>query len=156
MCQTHTYNVCFLTRIFNLPAYSSDAVYLYSTRDHAEVVTAHSELSVLLPNSKSEGKGGSSSSRTSGEWTMDIREFTPDALVFDDDEDREQDGEGAGDEDYDEDMDVDDSTSDDDDNEGEVVDDLHRGMQGYDNVPVVLPRRRFTGACNVETVKDGE
>lgn len=25
----------------------------------------------------------------------------------------------------------------------------------YPNVPVVLPRNRFAGACNVETVKDG-
>ena len=25
----------------------------------------------------------------------------------------------------------------------------------YDNVPIILPRRRFSGACNVETVKDG-
>lgn len=26
---------------------------------------------------------------------------------------------------------------------------------GYDNVPIIYPRRRFVGACNEETVKDG-
>ena len=26
----------------------------------------------------------------------------------------------------------------------------------YPEIPVVLPRSRFTGACNVETVKDGQ
>lgn len=33
---------------------------------------------------------------------------------------------------------------------------LLRGMgAGYDNVPIIYPRRRFVGACNEETVKDG-
>lgn len=25
----------------------------------------------------------------------------------------------------------------------------------FPNIPVVMPRKKFTGACNVETVKDG-
>lgn len=43
----------------------------------------------------------------------------------------------------------DEENDDDDDEEGE-------NERYYPNVPVIYPRARYAGACNVETVKDGE
>ncbi|KAI0026963.1 WD40-repeat-containing domain protein, partial [Vararia minispora EC-137] len=111
-----------------LHAYSSDAVYLYSTRDDAEVVSAASEPGILTPNAKFERKINRASPPSSRDWVADPGDFLPGGFTADEDE--EEEGEGGGD-----------------DNDVLMPD-------GHDNVPVVLPRRRFTGHCNIETIKD--
>ena len=56
--------------------------------------------------------------------------------------------------------DLDDENRDDDDSENEEDEDSEsdtsHSLRFYPGVPVVLPRGRFAGACNVETVKDGQ
>ena len=49
--------------------------------------------------------------------------------------------------------DIDDDMADDEEDESEDEESI--GDQRYSNVPVVMPRARFAGVCNVETVKDG-
>lgn len=66
----------------------------------------------------------------------------------------------TGDDDDDDDMDADEIDrvefdADEDEDEDEE-NGSSRELRFYPEVPVVLPRRRFAGACNVETVKDGE
>lgn len=52
--------------------------------------------------------------------------------------------------------------SDDDDDDDSVTSDPQPIILGRDsvkyapNVPVIMPRRRFSGHCNTETVKDGK
>ena len=52
---------------------------------------------------------------------------------------------------YETDTDTGDDTADDEEGEGEES----TGDQRYSDAPVVMPRARFAGVCNVETVKDG-
>ena len=33
---------------------------------------------------------------------------------------------------------------------------LHESRHSYSSVPIVMPRSRYAGICNVETIKDGE
>lgn len=149
-----------------LLAYSSDAVYLYSTRDDPEPTCMGSRESSLIPPNKkrqklSEDVDGSDTAETDTEMTQeradrdarmeeDIermlaedspsprarRELRP--LLSDDmDED---------------DPDVREPDEDDEDDEDE---DSSHGDERYAKVPTIMPRSRFEGICNVETVKDG-
>lgn len=62
---------------------------------------------------------------------------------------------GAEDEDPSE-MEEDEETRDEDeDNKSDEDNESTNELKFYPDVPVVLPRSRFAGACNAETVKDG-
>ena len=53
-------------------------------------------------------------------------------------------------------MDGADSRVDDDEEDGDSSDEGEPlGDSHYSDVPVVLPRSRYVGVCNVETIKDG-
>ncbi|EIN10643.1 WD40 repeat-like protein [Punctularia strigosozonata HHB-11173 SS5] len=115
-----------------LLSYSADAVYLYSTRDDVE---PPEKLSSLLEstNTEHDSKPAHSTISTIDEDAHDVS----DLWEIEQEEygnNEEADGE---DDDYDEEVGEDDLTPD-----------------PFSRVPVVLPRSRYAGACNVETVKD--
>ncbi|KAF9247079.1 WD40 repeat-like protein [Melanogaster broomeanus] len=116
--------------------FNSDAVYLYSTRDEPGTNSMVKKPSVLLPNPKRRKKditGSPSHSstiliqRTKGwKWmTMTNERFDGDEVEEDEEE---------------EDEDVDDRSI--------SAADVHA------DAPVIYPRSRFIGHCNVQTVKD--
>lgn len=120
-------------------------MYLYSTRDEPG---ARKQSCILPPNSdkkrdvaKLPSKATSRSSSVTGK-NIEERE------ILEEDEETE--------------MEVDDLFSDsDDDNdmtadEPDGDDDGRGAVDAHSEVPVVYPRMRFSGHCNVETVKDGE
>lgn len=133
-----------------LLSYSGDGVYLFSTRD--DVVDG----SELLPQ-----ESGSPKSPTAGQSAglphlpgslismarNELMEADIDAAEAAEEEDgssssgNSDNGEEDDDEDEDQEMD--------DDLPASYLNDRYRP-----NIPVVLPRRKFVGACNVETVKD--
>lgn len=141
------------------PAYSSDAVYLYSTQDDAEEVPRESAVhspngSVVPPNAK----------RRKVELLAELADMDADTDALEDidmhDLEQEEDDDASFLDDAGEDSDESGDHSEDDEFTEEVEDMEKWGFlrgkgAGYENVPVVYPRRRFVGACNVETVKDG-
>ncbi|KAN0097234.1 WD40-repeat-containing domain protein [Tylopilus felleus] len=123
-----------------LLSFNSDAVYLYSTRDEPGASPTNMKSCILPPNS-SRGKQTVAAS----------------PLKTHNDS---KDGEEAHEEDEEAGMDVDDVSEDDDDilpaDEPESDDDgrSESTTDMHHDVPVIYPRMRFSGHCNVETIKD--
>lgn len=146
-------------------AYSSDAIYLYSTRDDPEPMSmASRQSSILSPNKRTKlpSPGAANSQQPAAEGS------DRDAMMEEDierifAEESQSEGEGeelepllarAMEEDA---LDIR-PEDEEDDEEEEYEDDVYEGGQGdvrYDNVPTIMPRSQFKGVCNVETVKDG-
>ncbi|KZV75173.1 WD40 repeat-like protein [Peniophora sp. CONT] len=141
-----------------LLSYSSDAIYLYSTLDSPEDSSAHASGSgIVTPNTTHERAAKRrriQSESPEPDW-MPLPEV--EMMYEDDDEDggmesgfemvsggegEREDGDASADEDED----------------SEEVEDEEEGTRlidsSYEDVGVVLPRRRYTGHCNVQTVKD--
>ncbi|KAI9574450.1 WD40-repeat-containing domain protein [Boletus coccyginus] len=126
-----------------LLSFNSDAVYLYSTRD--EPGASPRNKSCILPRNSSRGEQG-------------VAEL-PSKLQDDSKDGREAQGIlDSCKEDEEAEMDVDDFLDDSEDNDDEPEsDDDGRSEPTADmhpDVPVIYPRMRFSGHCNVETVKD--
>ena len=122
-------------------AYSSDAVYLYSTYDEPESLDFASPGSPLILPSNLRNED-----ETLGSVLDDKSDYLPTTAEEQDD-----------DEDEDEDDDDDDDDDEDDEGAGIIIDDISTGNYAdfLPDVPVVLPRMRYRGAQNVATVKDG-
>lgn len=131
-------------------AYSSDAVYLYSTLDSPQD-QARSPPAVLPPNRRSRTPSSADTSEdrspmTGTSVTNDMMEADIDRYL--DEEDRQGAIEGGED---------DENTTDNEDADDEGDDENDSTTQKFHpNVPLVYPRGRYIGACNVETVKDGK
>lgn len=111
-------------------AYSADAVYLYSTRDPLEAKSSLS--SILSPNKRHKTD---SPARDLDPSNDSIDKPTPtrdDSLDIS--HDQSEDTDFMDDEDWAEDSQIPEKLK----------------------VPIVYPLRKYLGACNVETVKDGE
>ncbi|KAG1755653.1 WD40 repeat-like protein [Suillus lakei] len=143
-----------------LLSYNSDGVFLYSTRDEPEIFEDNrGPPSILSPNAKRRRLSTTKSPSSQGEPLTgpDVEMTVEDQLeslladnmdVMDGIDDQSQ----ADDEDGD-----DDDDDDDDDEEDEDEDERMFNTEDADShqaVPVVYPRTRFTGHCNVKTVKD--
>lgn len=122
-------------------------MYLYSTLDDATETAPRSDTSLLRVNSKhsslKQTEGTTSGSGATGTSISDA--------LMEQDIDMFMDLDAAeGDE-----LSSEESTEDDEDVEDEDEDDMayfrYRG-----HVPIVYPRTRYAGACNVQTVKDGK
>lgn len=122
-------------------AYSSDAVYLYSTYDEPESLDLASPGSppILPSNPRNEDE-------TLGSVVDDKRDHLPSTAEEQDEDDDDDD------DDEDEEDDDDDETG-----AGIIIDDITIANYAdfLPDVPVVLPRMRYRGAQNVATVKDG-
>ncbi|KAG1783294.1 WD40 repeat-like protein [Suillus placidus] len=133
-----------------LLSYHSDGVFLYSTRDEPEIFEdKQGPHSILTPNAKRRRLSTTKSPSSHGEplTDPDVEMIVEDQLeslfadnVMDDIDDQSQEDDEDGDDEDDED-------------EGDRLftpedADSHRA------VPVVYPCARFTGHCNIETVKD--
>jgi hypothetical protein len=124
------------TLLNHITAYSSDAVYLYSTRDEPQSERVPTRVPILSRNTKrrkldppDEAVESSQSPDTHG---VDIEMM--DCEVDQSDAD-----------------DVDEELCNENNEPEESTDvDIHG------SIPVILPRTRFSGACNVETIKDGK
>ena len=127
-------------------AYSSDAVYLYSTYDEPESLDSASPGSppILPSNAQNEDK-------TLGSVVDDKRDHLPATAEEQDDDDEDEDGDDVDEDDDDEDEDDGDMGT------GILIDDISTSNDAdfLPDVPVVLPRMRYRGAQNVATVKDG-
>ncbi|GJE84849.1 WD40 repeat-like protein [Phanerochaete sordida] len=137
-----------------LLSYSSDAVYLYSTQDDAELKPKDETL--LRPNKRmrpstppreasiSEPSGSSIAGSSISDAMMeeDIDRFLDEAVEVEEDDEIQVESRSLH---FDSDGD-----EDEDDEDGGTT----RDLIFYPDVPVVMPRRRFAGQCNVETVKD--
>ncbi|EKM59510.1 uncharacterized protein PHACADRAFT_157899 [Phanerochaete carnosa HHB-10118-sp] len=135
-----------------LLSYSSDAVYLYSTQDDPQ--SKCKEKAMLRPEkrvrlSTSPQEPTASQANAPGSSTPDIlMEQDIDRFLDEDHADYEQDG---AIEVEDRSLTLDSDAEDDDDvSESGTT----RDLMFYPDVPVVMPRSRFAGHCNVETVKD--
>lgn len=135
-----------------LLSYSSDAVYLYSTHDDPHV--KHKERATLHPNKRMRPSTPPPESRDSRPsvpgssisdslMEQDIDRFLDDEVdedvVIETEEDEEHRRESGTEEDDDDDVNEEGTT---------------RDLMFYPDVPVVMPRNRYAGHCNVETVKD--
>ena len=139
-------------------AYSADAIYLYSVLDDPQSTSVtNTESAILQPNKQSARTKRLHSPETTTIQDMlerdtrmeeDIERILADSTSSGSPEENTPLLDGAMDEDGD---DIDDDTADDEEDEGEES----TGDQRYSDVPVVMPRARFAGVCNVETVKDG-
>jgi WD40 repeat protein len=119
-------------------AYSSDAVYLYSTYDPPETDQV-ARTSILSPNKQTDASktptaiAGTESTAVIPSTDMEHSPWiAADQLLGDDDDTSEL------------------SDADDEDEVSDLGNEIHS------DVSVVLPRSRFTGHCNVATVKDGQ
>jgi hypothetical protein len=130
-------------------AYSGDAIYLYSTMDEPEAWPPPQESSILPPKPKESSP--QESTRASPKIKENIHEGSttatpePDIRVSDDEEamavDESEDG---------------DATPDRADSPEPDVDSERPEQRVHSSVPVIMPRSRYTGICNIRTVKDGE
>jgi hypothetical protein len=132
-------------------AYNSDGVYLYSTRDEPESPQdQQGSRSILAPNPKRKRVDITSSPASYDEPLTDLDvemsdeldtllADSVDAVDHIDDESQEDEEDEETDEDADEDNRM----------FNPADADAHQA------VPVIYPRMRFSGHCNVETVKDG-
>ncbi|KAI0677623.1 WD40 repeat-like protein [Trametes maxima] len=149
-----------------LLSYSSDVVYLYSTKDDPPPSSmATAGPLILKPNSRQ--RTPERTARSSGHDDMSMQHgwSERDALM---DEDIERiHGEGSPSpesvgaaserEDHQDDEDIFEDDEDGDEGQDEEVEEPQgelRGDERYNQVPTIMPRSRFVGACNVETVKD--
>lgn len=135
-----------------LLSYSSDAVYLYSTHDEPQTPEISGESSVLPPNNKSsrEGSAAPLANNDAGERGVgpmsevdiqiqeDLERYYAEAALMDDEDEAHSDDRDASDEEEE---------------ERQEEEQLQATASSY-KTPVIYPRARFAGACNVETVKD--
>ncbi|KAI0650815.1 WD40 repeat-like protein [Trametes meyenii] len=150
-----------------LLSYSSDAVYLYSTKDDPPPSSmATGESLILKPNSRRRTPERITPLSGDGDIEMRQERSERDALMDEDiericdegmpsPEDTEN-AEGEDRQDY-EDVVEDDENEEEDEDEGEDEDEPASRFwsdERYGQVPTIMPRSRFAGACNVETVKD--
>ncbi len=156
----------YATGLYSTIAYSSDAIYLYSTRDNPEPTSMGSRESSLIPPNNKRQKlsedvdDGNDTLASDTEMSQDRAER--DALMEEDIE-RMLSEESPSSRPRRElrpllsdDMDEDDPDVREEDEEDEDEDeDNSHGDERYAKVPTIMPRSRFEGICNVETVKDG-
>ncbi|KAL1946798.1 hypothetical protein VTO73DRAFT_14902 [Trametes versicolor] len=133
-----------------LLSYSSDAVYLYSTKDDPQPTSIATGDTALLPPNKTSHKyeepvGDSSEIESTSHHGWSDR----DALM-DEDIERIQTEETTDSDDPDSRNYSDDSDAEEDDEATSEA----TGDECYSGMPTIMPRLRFAGACNVETVKD--
>lgn len=125
-------------------AYSSDAVYLYSTRDDPEDTNTKTDT-LLRPNKKAKATESSDaeSSNAPGSAISDtlMEEDIEHFLDADDPATSTAAEDGQS------------STHEEEESEDENEETWAHNF--FPGVPTVLPRAKFAGACNVETVKDG-
>ncbi|KAG2367342.1 WD40-repeat-containing domain protein [Suillus spraguei] len=136
-----------------LLSYHSDGVFLYSTRDEPELFEdKRGSRSILTPNANQRRFSTAKPPSSHGEPLTgpDVEMIVEDQLeslladnVIDDIDDQSQED--------DEDGDNDDAEEDED--EGDRLFNP-KDADSHQDVPVVYPRMRFTGHCNIETVKD--
>ncbi|KAJ6599030.1 WD40 repeat-like protein [Mycena vulgaris] len=112
-------------------SYSADGVYLYSTRDQPEDQDSMASMSARLLSSKKDNDSAR---------LLPLRGLGDDSSSTTDD---------------DMDMDIDDNASE----EGSEQDlfanlEAHVSRDAYSGVPLIMPRTRFSGARNIETIKD--
>ncbi|KAL4075829.1 WD40 repeat-like protein [Scleroderma citrinum] len=120
-----------------LLSFNSDAVYLYSTRDEPGNSDSLGKTSILAPNPKRRKRAG-----TTAVTSPASRSLRRGEVVEDDPRNIE-----SAPMDHQEDSD----DSEDFDTEDE---DLTISIDQQDDIPVIYPRSRFAGHCNVETIKD--
>ena len=120
-------------------AYSADAVYLYSTRDPPEDKPI-SQSSIISPNKRRRLDSFSCHSKCSSDGVDTV---TPNGSTL-------EDLDGSTDISFHLRREENANLTD--------VEGREEELQIADSLqlPVVYPRRKFVGACNVETVKDGE
>ncbi|KAG2077379.1 WD40 repeat-like protein [Suillus decipiens] len=136
-----------------LLSYHSDGVFLYSTRDEPEnFEDKRGSRSILTPNAKQRRFDTAKPPSSHGEPLTgpDMEMIVEDQLeslladdVMDGIDDRSQEDDEDGDNDDDE----------EDEDEGDRLFNP-KDADSHQDVPVVYPRMRFTGHCNIETVKD--
>ncbi|OSD04253.1 WD40 repeat-like protein [Trametes coccinea BRFM310] len=144
-----------------LLSYSADAVYLYSTKDDPQPTNMASTESSIVPPNRKRSPERHDRHLSESETDMDQDRMDEDALMEEDIEriraestpsppraSRPNVEEVVDEEDPDQ-----RETDDDEEDEEEVRDDDLVDPR-YVGVPVIMPRSRFVGACNVETVKD--
>ena len=132
------------------PAFNSDAVYLYSTRDEPGASPTDRKSCILAPNS---GGGKQNVAELPRKMHNDSRDSEEAQGILENLE-----------EDEDADMDIDDLLDDSEGNDEVLADEPESDDDGrsgsntdmHPGAPVIYPRMRFSGHCNVETVKDGE
>jgi hypothetical protein len=121
-------------------AYSADAIYLYNTQDEPLSLTKR-RSATLSPNSRPKrrrtGSGSSTEQVTIG--------------MEDEDEEAGKQNIFPGVDSMEDEMAIDEEGSG---NSSEAESDSDTGS--VSTLPVIMPRRRYAGVCNVETVKDGE
>lgn len=115
---------------------------MYSTRDEPGASPAERKSCVLPPNVAKSHSEKHFNTSGDGEKALEI----PENLEEDEEADMEVDG-FLGDSEDNDDTQADEPESDD---ERRSVTDMHP------DAPVIYPRMRFSGHCNVETVKDGK
>ncbi len=135
------------------PAYSSDAVYLYSTKDDPQPTSIATRDTALLPSNSINHKHDQSAGQPSGLDSMSHPAWSDrDALMDGDIERLQTETEATTDS---EELDIRDHSDDSDAEEDDEATSEATGDERYSGVPIIMPRSRFAGACNVETVKDG-
>lgn len=133
-----------------LLSYSGDGVYLFSTRD--DVVDGSEFLSQESGSPKSAKAGQSAEDRVLPHIPGSLISMARNELMeadIDAAEAEEEDGSSSSDNSENDDDDEDEDEETDNDLSVSDLNDRYRR-----DIPVVLPRRKFVGACNVETVKD--
>ena len=145
-------------------AYSTDGVYLYSTRDAPlEPSEASSQQTHILPpnlpptSGHSQNASGSVDDSTQSNRVAlnDLMEEDIEQLLCEDWQDTHDESSSPVVE-YEEDEEIPVVDDDDDDIDDASSERFGPSNDEYPNISVVLPRTRFGGVCNVETVKDGE
>ncbi|KAI0723306.1 WD40 repeat-like protein [Earliella scabrosa] len=147
-----------------LLSYSSDAIYLYSTRDDPEPTSiASRESSILPPNKRRKHRQdspgfGSGSIATTPHNELTEEEADRDAMMEEDIERISAESSPSPNRERLDDLmnvdDEDDRPEDGDEEEEYEEDEESQGDQRYKEVPTIMPRSRYDGVCNVETVKD--
>ncbi|EJF61237.1 WD40 repeat-like protein [Dichomitus squalens LYAD-421 SS1] len=150
-----------------LLSYSADGIYLYSTKDDPGVTSmASGESSIVPPNKKRSPPRDRIQASNSEVELMEERSARD--IMMEDDIERmlsehvspprtaEQEpllGDEAADEE-DPEARLADNNSDEEEDEDMDEAEERQGDTRYSSVPTILPRARFSGICNVETVKD--
>lgn len=139
-------------------AYSADAVYLYSTRD-APLGPSDSKSTNILPPNPPPTSSQPPPATEPDEASPSTLACDQDAI--DDEIERivyeQMHGDGNDDADVDvEDYDIDNDNDSEEEEEEEGSDVYGPSSDEFPSIPVILPRSRYAGICNVETVKDGE
>ncbi|KAI0750806.1 WD40 repeat-like protein [Daedaleopsis nitida] len=147
-----------------LLSYSADGIYLYSTRDDPGPTSMASRESSLISRNKKTKKLSRESSTTPPHVShaeLTVAQSNRDALMEEDierifAEDSVSSGEERRPLLEDDAMDEDDDAclADEEDEEGSEDDEDGQGDTRCEGVPIIMPRSRFEGICNVETVKD--